>query len=367
MKYDYRAVERKWKEKWVADGLYKVSNDSELPKFYVLDMFPYPSGAGLHVGHPLGYIASDIFSRYKRLNGFNVLHPMGFDAFGLPAEEYAIATGVHPADSTAENISRYKEQLANIGFSYDWSREVRTCDPSYYKWTQWIFTLLFEHYYDLDSNKAVPISSLVKKLSEVGTEGVNAFTSNDKAISQSQWKEMSAEEQFEVLSNYRLAFRKIGYVNWCAELGTVLANDQIKDGFSERGGHPVERKAMTQWYLRTTAYAERLLSGLNDIDWTTSLKTIQRNWIGKSKGASLFFEVANSAERIEIFTTRPDTIFGATYMVLAPEHPLVEKITTSDQAKEISEYLDYVNTRSERERMADVKEVTGAFTGANMF
>ncbi len=364
MKYDFSAVEAKWKKKWIDEELYKVSNESDKPKFYVLDMFPYPSGAGLHVGHPLGYIASDIFSRYKRLSGYNVLHPMGFDAFGLPAEEYAIATGVHPAKSTAVNIERYKEQLANIGFSYDWSREVRTCDPAYYKWTQWIFTLLFEHYYDLDENKAKPISDLVAKLEAGGTKNVEAFTSNEQSYSDAEWKAMESKEQFEVLSHYRLAYRKVGFVNWCPGLGTVLANDQIKDGFSERGGHPVERKAMTQWYLRTTAYAERLLSGLENIDWTSSLKTIQRNWIGKSKGAQMFFEIEGSNRSLEIFTTRPDTIFGATYMVLAPEHPLVEAITTADQKDAISDYLKYVNTRTERDRMSDVKEVTGAFTGA---
>jgi len=364
MKYEYSAVESKWKKKWEETELYKVSNDSDLPKFYILDMFPYPSGAGLHVGHPLGYIASDIFSRYKRQKGFNVLHPMGFDAFGLPAEEYAIATGVHPADSTEKNIARYKEQLGNIGFSFDWSREVRTCDPSYYKWTQWIFTLLFEHYYDLDTNKAEPISALVEKFNSTGTSSVNAYTTSTDKLSPEDWNSLSKKDQFEVLSNYRLAFRKVGYVNWCAALGTVLANDQIKDGFSERGGHPVERKAMTQWYLRTTAYAERLLSGLDTIDWTTSLKTIQRNWIGKSKGATLFFDVHNTGHKVEIFTTRADTIFGATYMVLAPEHPLVGEITNTEQKDEVTKYLDYVNTRSERDRMSDVKEVTGAFTGA---
>ena len=364
MKYNFSAVETKWKKKWVDTELYKVSNDSDLPKFYVLDMFPYPSGAGLHVGHPLGYIASDIYSRYKRLKGFNVLHPMGFDAFGLPAEEYAIATGVHPAISTEKNIDRYKEQLGNIGFSFDWSREVRTCEPSYYKWTQWIFTLLFEHYYDLDSGKAEPISALVEKMNSAGTSNVNAYTTYTDELDAEAWKAFSEKDKFEVLSNYRLAFRKVGYVNWCAALGTVLANDQIKDGFSERGGHPVERKAMTQWYLRTTAYAERLLSGLDTIDWTTSLKTIQRNWIGKSKGATLFFNVLNTDHKVEIFTTRTDTIFGATYMVLAPEHPLVKTITSKEQNDEVTKYLDYVNTRSERDRMSDVKEVTGAFTGA---
>ncbi len=364
MKYDFNTIEAKWKKSWVESKLYKVSNESPKPKYYVLDMFPYPSGAGLHVGHPLGYIASDIYSRYKRQNGYNVLHPMGFDAFGLPAEEYAIATGVHPAKSTSDNIAKYKEQLANIGFSFDWSREVRTSDPSYYKWTQWIFSLLFEHYFDLNTNAAQPISELLDLLADSGTAKVNAFTTNNKSVSADEWKAYSEKEQFELLAHYRLAYRKVGYVNWCAALGTVLANDQIKDGFSERGGHPVERKAMTQWYLRTTAYAERLLEGLKEIDWSSSLKAIQQNWIGKSKGATLFFDVDGHDEKVEIFTTRADTIFGATYMVLAPEHPLVQKIKSQNESKSVADYLNYVNTRSERERMTEVKEVTGVFTGA---
>ena len=363
MRYNYQEVESKWKKKWVESELYKVSNKSDKPKYYVLDMFPYPSGAGLHVGHPLGYIASDIFSRYKRLRGFNVLHPMGFDAFGLPAEEYAIATGVHPSESTAKNISRYKEQLANIGFCYDWSREVQTCDPNYYKWTQWIFSLLFSHYYDLKENKAKPITELVGLFSEGGSEAADAFTARKESFSAEEWNSASAVEKDAILTDYRLAFRKVGYVNWCAGLGTVLANDQIKDGFSERGGHPVERKAMTQWYLRTTAYAERLLSGLDDIDWSSSLKTIQRNWIGKSKGAQLFFPIDGHDSQLEIFTTRADTIFGATYMVLAPEHPLIASVTTDAEKESVEEYQKYVKTRSERDRISDVKEVTGVFTG----
>ncbi len=364
MRYNFRHVEKKWKEEWKKTSLYKVSNASDKPKFYVLDMFPYPSGAGLHVGHPLGYIASDIYARYKRLMGFNVLHPMGFDAFGLPAEEYAIATGVHPAESTSKNIVRYKQQLDNIGFSFDWSREVQTCDPSYYKWTQWIFSLLFEHYYDLDSNKAIPISDLVAQLDAGKADEVNAFTSRKNALTSAEWNNASLSQKATILSDYRLAFRKIGYVNWCPALGTVLANDQIKEGLSERGGHPVEKKAMTQWNLRTTAYAERLLSGLDTIDWSNSLKTIQRNWVGKSIGAQIFFPIDNHDEKLEIFTTRADTIFGATYMVLAPEHPLVEKITTDEEKTSINAYLNYVKSRSDRDRMSDVKEVTGAFTGA---
>ncbi|NNL90874.1 MAG: leucine--tRNA ligase, partial [Saprospiraceae bacterium] len=364
MEYVFSEIEKKWRNQWEKSQLYKVEIDTDKPKYYVLDMFPYPSGAGLHVGHPLGYIASDIFSRYKRLNGFNVLHPMGFDAFGLPAEEYAIATGVHPEKSTKENIQRYKKQLDNIGFSFDWSREVITCDSQYYKWTQWIFSLLFEHYFDLSTNSAKPISSLTEAFSKEGAHSVQAFSSDELSFSAEEWNAYSALEQSDILTSYRLAYRKIGYVNWCENLGTVLANDQIKDGLSERGGHPVERKAMTQWYLRTTAYAERLLNDLENIDWSSSLKAIQRNWIGKSKGAKLFFEIADYENKLEIFTTRPDTIFGATYMVLAPEHPFIVDITTNDQKDEIESYLKYVKTRSERDRMSDVKEVTGAFTGA---
>ncbi len=361
---DYKKIEEKWKKSWRNSELYKVTHLSTKPKFYVLDMFPYPSGAGLHVGHPLGYIASDIVARYKRLKGYNVLHPMGFDAFGLPAEEYAIATGVHPADSTSKNIERYKEQLANIGFSFDWSREVQTCDPQYYKWTQWIFTLLFEHYYDLDTDKAKSIADLESTFKTQGSSGVRAYTYYEGSFTADEWSKMSAKERFEILSEYRLAYRKVGYVNWCSALGTVLANDQIKDGLSERGGHPVEKKAMTQWYLRTTAYAERLLSGLDEIDWSSSLKTIQRNWIGKSKGAQLFFDIADTDKQIEVFTTRPDTIFGATYMVLAPEHPLIANIQSKEQSDKVQEYLDYVSSRSDRERMSQVKQVTGVFTGA---
>ena len=363
MRYNFQSVEQKWKEEWKNSELYKISNESDKPKYYVLDMFPYPSGAGLHVGHPLGYIASDIFARYKRLKGFNVLHPMGFDAFGLPAEEYAIATGVHPADSTAVNIARYKEQLDNIGFCFDWSREVQTCDSSYYKWTQWIFSLLFSYYYDLDSEKAEPISNLVEKLDDGQADQINAFTSRKNKLTAEEWQSADEKKKSNILSDYRLAYRKIGYVNWCPALGTVLANDQIKEGLSERGGHPVEKKAMTQWNLRTTAYAERLLSGLDKIDWSNSLKTIQRNWIGKSLGAQIFFPLDGHEEKLEIFTTRADTIFGATYMVLAPEHPLIEKITTASEADSVNEYQTYVKTRSDRDRMADVKEVTGVFTG----
>ena len=363
MEYQARAIEKKWAKYWKENDIYKVSNESDRPKYYVLDMFPYPSGAGLHVGHPLGYIASDIFARYKRLSGFNVLHPMGFDAFGLPAEEYALQTGIPPAVSTKKNMQRYREQLANLGFSFDWSREIATCDPKYYKWTQWIFTQLFKHYYDLDSDKAKAVSDLVAQFEKEGNASVNAYTTYKDSFSAADWKAMSAKEKDDVLMHYRLAYREVGYVNWCEALGTVLANDQVKEGVSERGGHPVIQKAMTQWYLRITAYAERMLNDLENIDWSNSLKTIQRNWIGRSEGASVFFDIIGHEEKIEIFTTRPDTIFGATYMVLAPEHELVDIITTDSQKEAVAKYIKYTKSRSEIDRMAE-KEVSGEFTGA---
>lgn len=363
MDYKPRDIEIKWRKYWEENGIYKVDNQSDKPKYYVLDMFPYPSGAGLHVGHPLGYIASDIYARYKTLKGFNVLHPMGFDAFGLPAEEYALQTGIHPAVSTNENMARYREQLSNLGFSFDWSREVYTCDPKYYKWTQWIFTMLFDHYFDQSSNSAKSISELEAQFEAKGNAGIKAATTQEAIFSAADWQSFSRKEKAEILMNYRLAYRKIGYVNWCEELGTVLANDQVKDGVSERGGYPVIQKAMTQWYLRITAYADRLLYDLDDIDWSDALKTMQRNWIGRSEGASIHFDVVGSDEQIEVFTTRPDTIFGATYMVLAPEHDLVAKLTTAEQQKAVDDYLSYVNARSEIERMAE-KKVTGAFIGA---
>jgi len=363
MDYTPRDIEQKWQKYWEENDTYKVSNQSDKPKYYVLDMFPYPSGAGLHVGHPLGYIASDIFARYKRQQGFNVLHPMGYDAFGLPAEEYALQTGIHPAVSTNDNIKRYNEQLRSLGFSFDWSREVRTCDPKYYKWTQWIFTELFHHYYDQAANKALPITDLVQTFEKEGNTNIKAATTQEETFDAAAWSAMSKSEKDEMLMRYRLAYREVGYVNWCEALGTVLANDQVKDGISERGGHPVVQKAMPQWNLRTTAYAERLLDGLETIDWSSSLKTIQRNWIGRSEGAQMFFDVVDSDAKIEIYTTRPDTIFGATYMVLAPEHDLVEKLTTEGQRGAIDKYLAYVKSRSEIERMAD-KKVTGEFTGA---
>ncbi len=364
MEYNPRSIEKKWKKYWEDNQVYKVSNESDKPKYYVLDMFPYPSGSGLHVGHPLGYIASDIFARYKRLCGFNVLHPMGYDAFGLPAEQYAIQTGVHPSKSTDENIGRYRQQLDNLGFSYDWSREVKTSDPNYYKWTQWIFLQLFQHYYCQKTNKAQPVEALVATFEKEGNANIEAATSHETTFSADDWNAMTAKEKDTVLMDYRLAYRTVTYVNWCEALGTVLANDEIKDGVSERGGYPVERRPMLQWSLRITAYAERLLNDMETIEWSDSMKKMQSNWIGRSEGAQLFFDVANSDHKIEVFTTRPDTIFGATYMVLAPEHDLVAELTTPEQKEAIDKYIEYVNTRSERDRMSDVKEVTGAFTGA---
>ena len=364
MEYRPKEFEPRCKAIWKAEKIYSVSNESERPKFYVLDMFPYPSGSGLHVGHPLGYVASDIYARYKRLKGFNVLHPMGYDAFGLPAEQYAIQTGIHPAKSTSANINRYREQLDNLGFSFDWDREVRTCDPGYYKWTQWIFLQLFHHYYDRALTRPRPIQDLEAIFAAHGSAGANAACSDELHFSAAAWNAMSPKSKSDVLMNYRLAYRKESYVNWCEALGTVLANDEVKDGVSERGGHPVERKPMLQWSLRITAYAERLLSDLNEVDFSDAMKRTQANWIGRSEGAQMFFDVAGSDRKIEIFTTRPDTIFGATYMVLAPEHDLVPELTTPDQKQEVEAYLDYVRSRSERERMAEVKEVTGAFLGS---
>lgn len=364
MEYNHREVEARWKSKWDEDQTYKVSNDSSLPKYYVLDMFPYPSGSGLHVGHPLGYIASDIIARYKRMSGFNVLHPMGFDAFGLPAEQYAIQTGIHPAESTRQNMQRYRDQLHNIGLNYDWSREVITCQPEYYRWTQWIFLRLFEHYYDTAAKQARPISQLTDHFSKQGTLGLTAHGLEELQFSAEAWNQMSEPEQSDVLMNYRLAYRKLSYVNWCEALGTVLANDEIKDGVSERGGYPVEKKPMMQWALRISAYSERLLRDLDDLEWSESLKTMQRNWIGKSTGALVRFGVEHSSESLEIFTTRPDTIYGVSFMVLAPEHPLVAAFTKEDHKKDVDQYLDYVSKRSDRDRQSDQKSVTGVFTGS---
>ena len=364
MDYDFRKIEKKWQQNWIENKTYKVDIDLSRPKFYVLDMFPYPSGAGLHVGHPLGYIASDIYSRYKRLNGFNVLHPMGYDAYGLPAEQYAIQTGQHPAVTTEQNIKRYREQLDKIGFSYDWDREVRTCEPEYYHWTQWAFKKMFEHYYDNDADKALPISQLVERFEKQGTVGLNAAQTKELSFSAQEWNNMSTNEQQEVLLNYRLAYLADTVVNWCPALGTVLANDEVKDGFSVRGGHPVEQKLMRQWLLRITAYSERLLKGLDTVDWTDSLKEIQRNWIGRSEGAEVLFPVKDSELKLNIFTTRPDTIFGVTFMVLAPESELVPLLTSAAQKQAVDDYLDLVKKRTERERQAEVRKVTGVFTGS---
>ncbi|MEZ5056997.1 MAG: class I tRNA ligase family protein [Saprospiraceae bacterium] len=331
MEYRPGDIEARWKKQWEETQLYKVENKSDKPKYYVLDMFPYPSGAGLHVGHPLGYIASDIYSRYKRLKGFNVLHPMGYDAFGLPAEQYAIENGVHPRVSTNENIARYRSQLDNIGFSYDWSREVRTSDPNYFKWTQWIFLQLFGHYFCNDTQKARPIDELEEVFSKEGNTTIHAATSIEETFSAADWNAMTAKQKDDVLMNYRLAYRKVTYVNWCEALGTVLANDEVRDGVSERGGYPVERKPMLQWSLRITAYAERLLNDLDELEWSDAMKKMQSNWIGRSEGAQLFFNLEGSDRKIEIYTTRPDTIFGATFMVVAPEHDWVAEITTAEQ------------------------------------
>lgn len=364
MKLDYKAIETKWKKIWEETRLYKVTEDTSRPKYYVLDMFPYPSGAGLHVGHPLGYVASDIYARYKRMKGFNVLHPMGYDAFGLPAEQYALDTGVHPAKSTSDNITRYRSQLDNIGFSFDWSRQVRTDDPAFYKWTQWIFLQLYHHYYDTAENKAQPVSNLKAVFERNGSSGVKAVASLHKPFSASDWKSMTKAEQEAILMNYRLAYRKIGYVNWCEALGTVLANDEVKDGLSERGGFPVVQKEMMQWSLRITAYAERLLNGMDSLQWSESLKTIQRNWIGRSEGAYIDFKVADADVAVKIFTTRPDTIFGCTFMVLAPDHDLVKEITTSSQKAIIETFVEKNKNKAADTKAASQKTVDGAWTGA---
>jgi len=364
MEYNFKEIEKKWQKHWKDQKTYKVDIDKNRPKYYVLDMFPYPSGAGLHVGHPLGYIASDIFSRYKRSSGFNVLHPMGYDAYGLPAEQYAIQTGQHPAITTENNIKRYREQLDKIGFSYDWDREVKTCDPKYYHWTQWAFIKMFHHYYDNKADKALPIEELIKKFNASGTKDVDAASSQKLNFSAEEWKKMSEKEQQEVLLNYRIAYLADTMVNWCPALGTVLANDEVKDGVSLRGGHPVEQKVMRQWSLRVSAYAERLLKGLDNIDWTESLKEIQKNWIGRSEGAEMVFPVKDSDVEMKIFTTRADTVFGVTFMVLAPESELVDKIVKPDKKAEVDQYIKDARKRTERERMSEVKKMTGVFTGA---
>jgi len=364
MDYNFADIEQKWQQYWVDNKTYHVEIDKDKPKFYVLDMFPYPSGAGLHVGHPLGYIASDIYSRYKRHQGFNVLHPMGFDAFGLPAEQYAIKTGTHPAVTTAENIKRYMTQLNNIGFSFDWDRKVVTSDPDYYKWTQWVFTKLFSSWYNKASDKAEPIHLLTQIFEINGNQKIDAACTQEERFTADEWKAMTEKEQQEILMNYRLAYQSNTAVNWCPELGTVLANDEVKDGLSVRGGHPVVKKTMKQWSLRVSAYAQRLLDGMEKLDWSDSLKEMQKNWIGKSVGAKVFFHLEEHEDKLEIFTTRPDTLFGATFMVIAPEHEWVEMLTKEEQKAEVDEYVVWAKNRSERERMTEVKKVTGVFTGS---
>ena len=364
MEYDFRYIESKWQQRWREQHTYKVDIDPSRPKFYVLDMFPYPSGAGLHVGHPLGYIASDIYARYKRSCGFNVLHPMGYDAFGLPAEQYAIQTGQHPAITTEQNIARYREQLDKIGFSFDWSREVRTSDPEYYKWTQWAFLKMFSHWYCNSCKKARPIEELEAHFALHGTEGIDAACTAQLHFTAEEWASYDKLQRENILQNYRLAFRADTLVNWCPALGTVLANDEVKDGLSVRGGYPVEQKRMKQWLLRVTAYAERMLDGLESLEWSDSLKEIQRNWIGRSTGAQVFFDIEGSDRKLEVFTTRPDTIFGVTFMVIAPEHQWIDSLTTDECREAVADYIEQTKKRSERERIADTKRVSGVFTGS---
>ena len=363
MEYNFREIEKKWQKRWVENGTYRVVEDEHKKKFYVLNMFPYPSGAGLHVGHPLGYIASDIYARYKRQQGYNVLNPMGYDAYGLPAEQYAIQTGQHPAITTEQNINRYREQLDKIGFSFDWSREVRTCDPGYYKWTQWAFQRMFRSYFSTSSNKAQPTIKLIEHFELMGTENCHALGTEELHFTAADWHNFSEKKKQEVLMNYRIAYLADTMVNWCPALGTVLANDEVVNGVSERGGFPVEQKKMRQWCLRTSAYAQRLLDGLEEIDWSDSLKEAQRNWIGRSEGAEVEFNVADSDKHFTIFTTRADTMFGVTFMVLAPESELVKELTTPDQQQAVDEYLAYVKKRTERERQMD-NSVTGVFSGS---
>ncbi len=363
MEYNFREIEQKWQKRWVENGTYRVVEDPKKKKYYVLNMFPYPSGAGLHVGHPLGYIASDIYARYKRLKGYNVLNPMGYDAYGLPAEQYAIQTGQHPEKTTNENIARYRSQLDKIGFSFDWDREVRTCDPGYYKWTQWAFQRMFKSYYSLSSNKAQPTIKLIEHFELMGTENCNALGTEELHFTASEWAGFSEKKKQEVLMNYRIAYLAETMVNWCPGLGTVLANDEVVNGVSVRGGYPVEQKKMRQWCLRVSAYAQRLLDGLDTIDWTESLKETQRNWIGRSEGTEVEFNVADSDKHFTIFTTRADTMFGVTFMVLAPESELVQQLTTPDQKAAVDEYLAYVKKRTERERQMD-HSVTGVFSGS---
>ncbi|MDE6254878.1 MAG: leucine--tRNA ligase, partial [Muribaculaceae bacterium] len=363
MDYNHKEIEQRWQKFWRENEVYKTHEDKERKKFYVLDMFPYPSGAGLHVGHPLGYIASDIYSRFKRQQGFNVLHPMGYDAYGLPAEQYAIQTGQHPEKTTEENIARYRSQLDKIGFSFDWSREVRTCDPKYYKWTQWAFMQMFNSYYDRDLDKAQPISKLIEHFAEKGTAGVNAACGKEMSFTAEEWNALSEKEQRDILMNYRIAYQGETMVNWCPELGTVLANDEVSEGLSVRGGYPVEQKLMNQWCLRVSAYAPRLLDDLAKVEWSDSLKETQRNWIGRSEGAEMHFPVAGKDIELEIFTTRADTIFGVTFMVLAPESKYVEMLTTPEQSEAVKAYLEEVKHKTERERQIE-KKVSGVFTGS---
>lgn len=363
MQYNHKEIEAKWQQYWKEHNVYKCDIKSDKPKYYVLDMFPYPSGAGLHVGHPLGYIASDIYSRYKRLKGFNVLHPMGYDAYGLPAEQYAIQTGQHPEITTRQNINRYRTQLDKIGFCYDWSREIKTCDPEYYKWTQWAFIKMFNSYYDTSSDKAQPIANLIAQFEKEGSKNVKAACSKELQFTAEEWNAKNEKEKSDTLMNYRLAYLGNTMVNWCPKLGTVLANDEVSEGVSLRGGYPVEQKLMYQWCLRVSAYAQRLLDGLQTIDWTDSLKETQRNWIGRSEGAEMHFKIADSDVDLEIFTTRADTIFGVTFMVLAPESKYVDQVTTADQRKSVDDYLASIKHKTERERMID-KKVSGVFTGA---
>lgn len=370
MDYNFNDIEKKWQKKWVDNKTYKVAEDADKKKFYVLNMFPYPSGAGLHVGHPLGYIASDIYARYKRLQGFNVLNPMGYDAYGLPAEQYAIQTGQHPAITTEKNIARYREQLDKIGFCFDWDREVRTCDPKYYRWTQWAFQYMFKSYFDNNLQKAQPIEKLIKHFEQKGTEGLNIAQSEERSFTAAEWNAMNEQEQQQLLMNYRIAYLGETMVNWCPELGTVLANDEVVNGVSERGGYPVVQKKMKQWCLRVSAYAQRLLDGLDNVDWTDSIKETQRNWIGRSEGTEVVFqsltpqvEGAPRKGEFTIFTTRADTMFGVSFMVLAPESELVETLTAESQQAEVAEYLAYVKKRTELERMSD-RKVTGVFSGS---
>ncbi|MBL7941909.1 MAG: leucine--tRNA ligase, partial [Flavobacteriales bacterium] len=381
MDYDFRSIEQKWRAKWDANGTYATTEDPGRRKYYVLDMFPYPSGAGLHVGHPLGYIASDIIARYMRHKGYNVLHPMGYDSFGLPAEQYAIQTGQHPAITTEKNIARYREQLDKLGFCYDWSREVRTSDPAYYRWTQWIFKLIYNSWFNLETGKAEDIRTLIDRFNSNGNYNVKAACDDawwndirdqlnffgpdwNGDFTATDWQSMNEAQQQLVLMQYRLAYLADSVVNWCPALGTVLANDEIKDGVSERGGHPVVQKKMRQWSMRITAYAQRLLDGLDTIDWPENIKEVQRNWIGRSEGALVRFKVEGHPAHIEVFTTRPDTIFGVSFMTLAPEHPLVQEITTSDKKDAVEAYVKTAALKTERDRQADAKNVTGQFTGA---